>query len=150
MPSATATCTSGAHRKQLLLTLEHRAAPSPEPLELRLVAGDSPHLEIVTSTDSKAAELTQAVHELLRCEGPMSRTSLRQQLRIPKSTPRSSAQLVAGAGKHTTYRGRMVDQQRADPHRDRAAPCPTGVPIPPFRGGRERNGGHLWMIQPHL
>lgn len=70
------------HRKQLLLTLEHRAAPSPEPLELRLVGGDSPHLEIVDSSGSGAAELTQAVHELLRREGPMSRTSLRQQLRI--------------------------------------------------------------------
>lgn len=70
------------HRQQLLLTLEHRAAPSPEPLELRLAGGHTPHLEIVASTGSCAAELTQTVHELLRLKGPMSRASLRQHLRI--------------------------------------------------------------------
>ena len=70
------------HRQQLLLTLEHRAAPSPEPLELRLVGGQTPHLEIVASSRSHVGELTQTVLELLRLEGPMSRASLRRQLRI--------------------------------------------------------------------
>lgn len=70
------------HRQQLMLTLEHRAAPSPEPFELRLAGGQTPHLEIVASTGSCAGELTQLVHELLRLEGPMNRASLRQQLRV--------------------------------------------------------------------
>ncbi|MCP4202692.1 MAG: AAA family ATPase [bacterium] len=71
------------HRQQLLLTVEHRAAPSPQPIELCLVSGHTPHLEIVESTTSGGGEeLTEAVCELLRLRGPMTRTSLRQELRI--------------------------------------------------------------------
>ncbi len=70
------------HRQQLILTVEHRAAPSPEPIELCLVGGDTPHLEIVESSAIRAAELTEAVHDLLRIQGPMTRVNLRQELRI--------------------------------------------------------------------
>lgn len=70
------------HRQQLLLTVEHRAAPSPEPIELRLVGGDTPHLEIVESSATATQELTQAVCELLRLQGPMNRANLRGKLRI--------------------------------------------------------------------
>lgn len=71
------------HRQQLLLTVEHRAAPSPHPIELCLVSGHTPHLEIVeSSTSGGGEELTEAVCELLRLRGPMTRASLRQELRI--------------------------------------------------------------------
>lgn len=70
------------HRQQLLLTVEHRAAPSPQPIELRLVGGDTPHLEIVESSTPEAGELNQAVCELLRLQGPMTRASLRKTLRV--------------------------------------------------------------------
>ena len=70
------------HRQQLVLTVEHRAAPSPEPIELCLVGGDTPHLEIVESSVTRGAELTEAVADLLRLQGPMTRSNLRQKLRI--------------------------------------------------------------------
>ncbi len=70
------------HRQQLVLTVEHRAAPSPQPIELCLVSGHTPHLEIVESSESGGQELTEAVCELLRLRGPMTRTRLRQELRI--------------------------------------------------------------------
>ncbi len=70
------------HRQQLVLTVEHRAAPSPKPIELCLVCGHTPHLEIVESPASGGEELSEAVCELLRMGGPMTRTRLRQELRI--------------------------------------------------------------------
>ena len=70
------------HQKQLLLTIEHRAAPSPEPIELRLVEGETPHLEIADRAGSGTNELGQAVRELLRLEGAMTRANLREKLRI--------------------------------------------------------------------
>jgi hypothetical protein len=70
------------HRQQLLLTIEHRAAPSPDPIELRLVGGQTPHLEMTPSSSPAAAELTHAVLDLLHLNGPMTRATIREQLRI--------------------------------------------------------------------
>lgn len=70
------------HRQKLLLTIEHRAAPSPDPLELQLIGGVNPHLEISGNYTSCEGELTRAVRDLLRAEGPMTRAKLREQLRV--------------------------------------------------------------------
>lgn len=70
------------HHKQLLLTVEHRAAKSPEPVELRLVADETPHLELADRSVGVGEDLAQAVQELLQLEGTMTRSALREQLRI--------------------------------------------------------------------
>lgn len=88
----TRTGPGGAH---IRLTLEHRAAPTIEPLELRLVSkpdGSATHLEVVgpASSDPAAADthgaapsLNERILAVLRCApGPMSRAHLRATLRI--------------------------------------------------------------------
>ncbi len=71
------------YHKQFLLTVEHRAAKSPEPIQLRLVTGETPHLELADSSSVGVGEdLAQAVQELLQLEGVMTRAALREQLRI--------------------------------------------------------------------
>lgn len=70
------------HHKQLLLTVEHRAAKSPEPIELRLVTDETPHLELADSSMDVGEDLARAVQELLELEGVMTRGALREQLRI--------------------------------------------------------------------
>ena len=71
------------HREKLLLRIEHRAAASPEPIELALLGDAEPHLEIIEGAASlQDAELTQAVRQILRAEGPLPRASLREKLRV--------------------------------------------------------------------
>jgi len=70
------------HHKQLLLTVEHRAAKSPEPIPLRLVADEAPHLELADTSVGGGEDLARAVQELLQREGVMTRAALREQLRI--------------------------------------------------------------------
>ena len=70
--------------RRLRLTVEHRSAPAPDPVLLRLVAGDGEPLRLLI--DSSAATpppLTEAIRrELRRSHQPISRTALRQQLRV--------------------------------------------------------------------
>ena len=70
---------------QLVLTIEHRAAPSPDPITLELQGTDTPHLAVVSGADvtrQRAADLDQAVVDLLdAAPGPMTRTAIRDQLR---------------------------------------------------------------------
>jgi hypothetical protein len=68
--------------EQLLLLAEHRAAPSPQPVELKLVDGNHPHLEALGPVVKPPGDLCEAI--LRRLEGsqqPLSRTALREQLR---------------------------------------------------------------------
>lgn len=83
-------------KDHLLLTLEHRSAPAPEPLALTLVAGHDgrmPHLEPLASsaaevpaTDSPPGSLADSVCSLLRTAGqPLSRVALRARLGVNNS-----------------------------------------------------------------
>ena len=69
---------------RLQLTVEHRAAPAPDPLLLRLAGGPNQPLSLIV--DSAAAPpppLAEAVRAALCDAGqPLSRTALRQRLRV--------------------------------------------------------------------
>jgi len=78
---------------KLRLTLEHRAAASPEPLELRLVSrrdDTEAHLELAESpanTDDRPATPAPELHDLVldalrRAQRPLSRAELRARLRV--------------------------------------------------------------------
>ncbi|MBC8422992.1 AAA family ATPase [bacterium] len=71
--------------QQLVMTIEHRAAPSPEPVTLQLQGTDTPHLAVVCGADvaqARTADLDQAVIDLLdSVPGPMTRTAIREKLR---------------------------------------------------------------------
>lgn len=79
-----------ARRKNnLVLTLEHRAAKPPDPIELRLVSnpdGSATHLEPALCPENNAAiSLNDRVLFLLQNnnnKSPLSRTSLRKQLKV--------------------------------------------------------------------
>ncbi|MCP4086865.1 MAG: AAA family ATPase [Actinomycetia bacterium] len=65
----------------LQLTVEHRAAPAPEPMLLQL-ATEPPHLELL-GADLPPPPLADAVRDLLRAaDGPRSRAALRRALRV--------------------------------------------------------------------
>ena len=70
--------------QRLRLTVEHRAAPTPVPMLLRLAGGDAEPLRLVIDNDQPApSPLTEEVRTLLlRAGHPLSRTTLRQQLRV--------------------------------------------------------------------
>lgn len=90
-------------KDHLLLTLEHRSAPAPEPLELTLSAGrdgKTPHLERLApsaaspvlapagaaTTDPSPDSLADSVYSLLSKAGqPLSRVALRAQLGVNNS-----------------------------------------------------------------
>jgi hypothetical protein len=66
---------------KLVLTIEHRAAPCPSPVELRLSTGEAPHLELVGSSTSPEDELARLVRELLaHSDAPLTRSQLRDRL----------------------------------------------------------------------
>ena len=72
-------------RDRLTLTFEHRAAPAPEPVELRLVSNDDPHLEVVGPVETSDADdpLDERVrHALAREARPMARRALRACLSV--------------------------------------------------------------------
>jgi len=69
---------------RLRLTVQHRAAPAPDPLLLRLAGGHGEPLRLLIDNDHAApSPLTEAVRtQLLSAGRPLSRTTLRQQLRV--------------------------------------------------------------------
>ncbi len=69
---------------RVVLSIEHRAAPSPEPLTLDLVGTDTPHLEVVAGVvAAQAADLDEAVVDLLTTQAaPLTRTAMREHLRV--------------------------------------------------------------------
>jgi len=73
--------------ERLVLTLEHRAAPAPPPLSLRLVVeANDAHLEAIDdagATAPPAPSLAETVLEMLRAvPGPLARGDLRARLRV--------------------------------------------------------------------
>ena len=78
------------HRGQLLLSVEHRGAPAPEPLALDLAGDEDVRLDVVatsendpgaTATDRNAGGLEQAVLAAL-ATAPLARADLRARLRV--------------------------------------------------------------------
>jgi hypothetical protein len=87
-------------RQRLVLTIEHRAAPSPEPLDLALIEQPAPHLEVVESaeTSTSMASLTDAVLSLLRNSGPLTRDSMRRQLKVKNQRLGQTLEMLATSG----------------------------------------------------
>jgi hypothetical protein len=73
------------HEPHLRLTVQHRAAPAPQPMLLSLAGGNGEplHLQLDGHPTPPPPSLTVAVRELLRLAGvPLSRAELRKQLRV--------------------------------------------------------------------
>ncbi len=71
--------------QRLRLTVEHRAAPAPQPIPLTLAGGDGEptRLQLVVDHDGPPPPLAEQVHAVLRLAGePRSRAALRSQLRV--------------------------------------------------------------------
>jgi len=70
--------------QRLQLTVEHRSAPAPNPLLLRLVSGDDEPLRLLIDGDEVAPlPLAEAIRcELRRSPQPVSRTALRELLHV--------------------------------------------------------------------
>jgi hypothetical protein len=91
------------HRDRLLLTIEHRAAPAPEPCTLALVADAEgrAHLERVEAPEGTLAEdLPEALLAQLRdAPHPLSRTALRTALQVRNERLGTALQRLADAGR---------------------------------------------------
>ncbi|HLK38171.1 MAG TPA: AAA family ATPase [Polyangiaceae bacterium] len=79
------------HGDDRILVVEHRSAPAPSPFRLRLVPGDTPHLEIQdahpgdapdTAVDPLHARVVERLHSTSR---PQSTFALRDALRVRKA-----------------------------------------------------------------
>ena len=64
------------------LVLEHRSAPSPEPVPVRLVTEAPTHLEVVGGTAPEPPLTERVARLLIDAEGPVQRKDLREQLRV--------------------------------------------------------------------
>ena len=106
-------------RDQILLTLEHRAAPSPSPLALRLVAdedGERAHLEPIdvavalrTPASGPANDDTldsQVVAELRAAGRPIPQSTLRARLRVRNETLGAALTRLSAAGQVIGTAGR--------------------------------------------
>jgi hypothetical protein len=78
------------HRGELLLSVEHRGAPAPEPLGLALTGEEDVHLDVIAATENEPSpkapagevgDLEQAVLAALGT-APLSRADLRARLRV--------------------------------------------------------------------
>jgi hypothetical protein len=73
------------NRDRLTLTFEHRAAPASDPVELRLVDDDAPHLEVVGPAAGPTTEHPlddRVLQALAREAAPLTRRALRQRLGV--------------------------------------------------------------------
>jgi hypothetical protein len=87
---------------RIVLHVEHRSAPAPEPLSLRLVPGESPHLEILSSPPVVASEdpLHIALLERLAlAPRPLSTAELRDAVRARKQTVTDALDALERAGR---------------------------------------------------
>jgi hypothetical protein len=92
---------SGASDR-IVLHVEHRSAPAPEPLSLRLVPGESPHLEILSDAPAVAPEepLHAALIERLSLAArPLSTAELRDAVRARKQTVTDALDALERAGR---------------------------------------------------
>ena len=94
------------HKGQLLLTVEHRGAPAPDPVGLALNADGDVHLDIIDSAEGPPAPsneplrddaLDQAVLAAL-APAPLARTDLRAQLRVRNERLGDTLTRLAQAG----------------------------------------------------
>lgn len=72
-------------RDALRMHLEHRSAASVEPMEIRLVQGDNPHLELVSAPAPERAPVPlrdRVLGRLSAAAGPLMRKELRELLRV--------------------------------------------------------------------
>jgi len=65
---------------QVLLAVEHRAAPVPPTMAMRLTDGDSPYLELVAHQPPSPDPLDQRILQALKDQAPRTRADLRQAL----------------------------------------------------------------------
>ena len=113
-------------RDQLLLTIEHRAAPAPDPLPLTLVTRDgNPHLELLAA-DTESAESAPLAGRILAAIDVLGGTATRDALR-------------AALRVRNERLGPELTRLTADGTLARTPAGWSRVPVPPPREGAERN-----------
>ncbi len=102
-------------RDRLVLTFEHRAAAAPEPVDLRLATGDTPHLTVLGEAIAAPTEqrLEPAVIEALREHAPLSSEALRRHVRVRGARLRQALASLSDVGR--VIRGRRGWRLAADP-----------------------------------
>ena len=111
--------------RQLILSIEHRAAPAPPPCLLELATDPAPHLRVVDpeSADPQAAAdlADQIVTTLAAALGPLSREDLRAALRTRNAT-------LGDALIRLRAEGRI---ERCDRGFRLRPTAPSSIPVPP-------------------
>jgi hypothetical protein len=126
-------------RERLTLTIEHRAAPSPEPLEIALIPDPIPHLEIVDTSSGAETALREEILEALHTQSsPVTRAWIRRRLRVKNQRLGLALQSLEANGTiERTPQGWRVASGATAPDVTGAAGQPLSVPVPP---SREQNG----------
>jgi hypothetical protein len=110
-------------REHIVLTVEHRAAPSPESIRLALVSEPVPHLEIVKDdsdlepdTDPHGVSFSQEVlWHLQQAPRPLHLEEIRNLLRARKQRVSEAVRtLIDGGFVHRTSEGFLADQRPAE------------------------------------
>jgi len=87
---------------RLVLTFEHRAAPPPEPVDLRLIDSDTPHLEVVganhVAPDDTEQGIEAAILGVLCDHVSISAEAVRRQVRVRGTRLRRSLVALADRG----------------------------------------------------
>jgi hypothetical protein len=109
------------HRGELLLTVEHRAAPAVEPIALTLVADDpeQPHLEVLDAPREGGSNHFDVDAAVLRTieRTPMARDTLRAALRIRNERLGHALRRLGAAGHIVLREGRWTcSAARASPN----------------------------------
>jgi hypothetical protein len=120
--------------RQLVLTIEHRAAPAPPPCRLELATDPVPHLRVVdaeSAADPQAAAgvADQILTALAAAPVPLSRDDLRAALRTRNATLGDALIRLRAEGRIERCPGGF----RLRP------PAPSAIPVPPPTAQRERN-----------
>ena len=119
---------------QLVLSIEHRAAPAPPPCRLELATDPAPHLRVLAPEPAAdlqaAADLAdQIVTALAAAPAPLSRDDLRAALRTRNATRGDALIRLRAAGRIERCAGGF----RLRP------PAPSAIPVPAPTAPRERN-----------
>jgi len=119
---------------QLVLSIEHRAAPVPLPCWLELATDPAPHLRVLAPEPAAdlqaAADLAdQIVTALAAAPAPLSRDDLRAALRTRNATLGDALIRLRAAGRIERCAGGF----RLRP------PAPSAIPVPAPTAPRERN-----------
>ena len=138
---------------RLQLTVEHRSAPAPDPLLLRLSGGaDQPLSLLVDSAAAAPPPLAEAVRAALRSAGqPLSRTALRQRLRVNNARLGVALQTLEQRGPRPPQPRRLAPASLT-----RTVGCLLALIRPLFRcstvphQGRTRNGTTTSHTPRHL